>query len=55
MPLPDGRTLLGGSMWYELRLAPVAYWSLFADAIAHRIHGRVLQRVKKVTEGSRHD
>ena len=51
--LPDGRTRLEGSTWYDLRIAPVAYWSLFADAIVHRIHGRVLEHVKVVAEGGR--
>jgi uncharacterized membrane protein YhaH (DUF805 family) len=51
--LPDGRTRLEGSTWYELRIEPVAYWTIFADAIVHRIHGRVLEHVKVVAEGRR--
>lgn len=49
--LPGGRTRLEGSTWYELDLAPFAYWSLIADQIVHRIHLRVLSHVKSETEG----
>jgi uncharacterized membrane protein YhaH (DUF805 family) len=48
--LPDGRTRLEGSTWYELRMAPEAYWALFATAIVERIHLRVLRHIKAVTE-----
>jgi uncharacterized membrane protein YhaH (DUF805 family) len=48
--LPDGRTRLEGSTWYEMRLEPAAYWVLFGDALIGRIHRRVLQHVKIVTE-----
>ena len=48
--LPGGRTRLEGSTWYEMRLDPAAYWVLFGDGIIHRIHGRVLEHIKAVTE-----
>ena len=48
--LPNGRTRLEGSTWYELKMAPEAYWSIFATAIVERIHMRVLEHVKAVTE-----
>jgi hypothetical protein len=48
--LADGRTRLEGSTWYEMRLEPAAYWVLFGDALIGRIHRRVLQHVKAVTE-----
>jgi hypothetical protein len=48
--LPDGRTRLEGSTWYEMRLEPAAYWSLFGDALISRIHHRVLEHVRRVTE-----
>lgn len=48
--LPDGRTRLEGSTWYELRIAPAAYWSLFATTIVERIHLRVLDHIKVVSE-----
>jgi hypothetical protein len=43
--LPDGRTRLEGSTWYEMRLEPAAYWVLFGDAFISRIHRRVLVHI----------
>ena len=48
--LPGGRTLLEGSTWYELQMAPEMYWQLWSDAIVQRIHGRVLRHVKFLSE-----
>lgn len=48
--LPDGRTRLEGSTWYELDIAPTFYWSLITDSVIHRIHLRVLEHVKRETE-----
>lgn len=48
--LPNGRTRLEGSTWYELNMAPEVYWSIFATAIVERIHMRVLAHIKEVTE-----
>lgn len=48
--LPGDRTRLEGSTWYELELFPQFYWRLFADAIIHRIHTRVLRHVKERAE-----
>jgi hypothetical protein len=48
--LPDGRTRLEGSTWYEMRLYPAAYWVLFGDALVARIHAGVLTHVKRVSE-----
>lgn len=45
IPLPDGRTRLEGSTWYALDLGPVAYWTLWSDALVHTIHDRVLQHI----------
>lgn len=50
--LPDGRTRLEGSTWYETRLEPAGYWALFGDAIIGRIHHRVLDHVRRTSEGS---
>lgn len=44
--LPNGRTRLEGSTWYEMKLQPSVYWSLFGDAFIHRIHGRVLEHIR---------
>ena len=48
--LPDGRTRLEGTSWYESRLWPGPYWRLWCDWVAHRIHLRVLNQVKKLAE-----
>lgn len=48
--LPDGRTRLEGSTWYELDLAPVAYWGMWADGLVGAIHDRVLAHVKRNAE-----
>lgn len=49
--LAGGRTRLEGSTWYDLDLAPVGYWRWMADGIVHRIHLRVLEHVKRLSEG----
>lgn len=48
--LPVGRTRLEGRTWYEFDMHPQAYWTLWADSIIHRIHGRVLRHVKQLAE-----
>jgi uncharacterized membrane protein YhaH (DUF805 family) len=48
--LPGGRTLLEGTTWYRNRMWPTFYWSLWSDAIVHRIHLRVLRHVKRLAE-----
>jgi hypothetical protein len=49
-PLPGGRTLLEGTTWYQHHLWPAPYWQFWSDAIIHRIHLRVLQHVKRLSE-----
>jgi hypothetical protein len=51
--LPDGRTRLEGSTWYELRIAPVIYWKMFSDTLIRRIHLRVLDHVRVLAENGR--
>ncbi len=48
--LGDGRTRLEGSTWYEIEMAPEAYWQIFSDALIHRIHRRVLDHIKEEVE-----
>ena len=48
--LPDGTTLLEGTTWYENRFWPTPYWHLWSDYIIHRIHTRVLSRIKTLSE-----
>jgi uncharacterized membrane protein YhaH (DUF805 family) len=53
LDLPGGRTRLEGSTWYEMRIQPGAYWSIFADWMVGRIHDRVLEHIRRVSEGER--
>lgn len=48
VPAGEGRTLLSGTTWYRLELAPRLYWKLWADWIVHRVHERVLAHVKEL-------
>jgi uncharacterized membrane protein YhaH (DUF805 family) len=49
-PLKGGRTLLRGSTLYQHGLWPASYWRLWSDPIIHRIHDRVLQHIKTLSE-----
>jgi hypothetical protein len=51
--LPNGRTRLEGSTWYELDMAPAPYWMFISDRVIHSIHGRVLAHIKRETERTR--
>lgn len=46
---PGGGTELIGTTWYEVRIFPQLYWKLYADAIIHQIHRRVLEHIATVT------
>jgi uncharacterized membrane protein YhaH (DUF805 family) len=48
--LADGRTRLDGTTWYTNRMWPENYWRLWSDFIIHRIHGRVLEHIRAVSE-----
>jgi len=48
--LPGGRTRLEGTTWYQHGLYPAGYWRLWSDWIIHRIHLRVLEHVKRLSE-----
>jgi uncharacterized protein YndB with AHSA1/START domain len=48
--LPDGRTRLDGSTWYQLQIYPHAYWTLWTDWLVHRIHLRVLRHIERLAE-----
>jgi uncharacterized membrane protein YhaH (DUF805 family) len=50
--LPGGRTRLEGSTWYEIEIAPEAYWRLWSDYLIHRIHERVLEHIKLEVESN---
>lgn len=48
--ITDQRTLLEGTTWYQLDIAPNLYWKLWSDALVHKIHERVLVHIKKNSE-----
>lgn len=48
--LPNGHTRLEGRTWYTLDMGPSAYWTVFTDLAIHRIHVRVLEQVKALSE-----
>jgi hypothetical protein len=50
-PLPNGHTVLEGTTWYQHGLWPEAYWTIWSQAIIHRIHMRVLVHIKNLSEG----
>jgi hypothetical protein len=49
-PLPNGHTLLEGTTWYQHGLWPETYWTIWSQAIIHRIHMRVLNHIKNLSE-----
>lgn len=50
IPKNNGRTLLEGTTWYQHGLWPAQYWRWWSDAIIHRIHLRVLNHIKALSE-----
>lgn len=50
LALPGGRTRLEGRTFYEMKVAPAAYWTLWSDAVIHAIHERVLAHIKTEAE-----
>jgi hypothetical protein len=52
--LPNGRTRLEGTTWYQHHMWPAPYWRLWSDSIMHTIHRRVLNHVKHLSEAD-HD
>jgi uncharacterized membrane protein YhaH (DUF805 family) len=49
-PTANGGTLLEGTTWYTLEMAPETYWTAFADVIVHQIHHRVLSHIAHLSE-----
>jgi uncharacterized membrane protein YhaH (DUF805 family) len=54
LPLANGGTRLEGRTWYQVRIYPLAYWTLWTDAVIHRIHERVLKHIQLTAERSVH-
>jgi hypothetical protein len=48
--LANNRTLLEGTTWYQHSLWPAEYWRWWSDAIIHRIHLRVLNHIRTLSE-----
>jgi hypothetical protein len=48
----DGKTVVEGTTIYTHDIAPDIYWRLFSDEIIHRIHLRVLNHIKSVSENT---
>lgn len=48
-PTASGGTEVIGTTWYEVHIFPQAYWQLYADAIIHAIHERVLEHIAETT------
>lgn len=46
----DGRTRLEGRTWYQVDIHPGWYWQLYGRWFIHRIHLRVLEHIKKLSE-----
>lgn len=51
--LPDGRTRIEARTWYQLDMYPEHYWSLWSDAIIHRIHLRTLGQIERQADRAR--
>lgn len=49
-PRPGGRTRLEGTTWYYHHMWPASYWQLWSDWIIHKIHLRVIQHIKHLSE-----
>jgi hypothetical protein len=49
-PLSGGRTLVVGTSWYQHGLWPAQYWRLWSDMVVHRIHRRVLEHIRALSE-----
>ena len=48
--LDGGRTRLTGTTWYKHNMWPAYYWKTWSDFLIGRIHRRVLDHVKKLSE-----
>jgi hypothetical protein len=49
--LANNQTLLEGTSWYQHGLWPAQYWRCWSDAIVHRIHARVFNHIRVLSEG----
>ena len=48
----DGQVVLEGTTWYAHTLSPQWYWGPISDYMIHQIHERVLNHIKRTSEGA---
>jgi len=48
--LPDGKTKVVATTWYDHDYGPDAYWSLWTEAVVGSVHNRVLDAIAQRTE-----
>ncbi|MEM9916787.1 MAG: hypothetical protein AAF990_01750 [Bacteroidota bacterium] len=48
--LSEQQTELEGTTWYQVDITPEVYWKTWSNFVIHRIHQRVLNHIKQVTE-----
>jgi hypothetical protein len=48
--LTNGHTRVEGTSWYQHGLEPGLYWRWWSDAIIHRVHRRILNHIKNLSE-----
>jgi hypothetical protein len=52
IPIAGGHTRLEGHTWYSVAIYPQGYWRAMSELLLHRIHRRVLDQVKRESEGA---
>ncbi|HWU42971.1 MAG TPA: hypothetical protein VN132_06015 [Bdellovibrio sp.] len=50
VPQANGKTLLEGRTWYEMDIQPGWYWQICGRWFSHKIHLRVLNHIKNLSE-----
>jgi hypothetical protein len=48
--LEGGRTRLEGRTWYRCEMYPQWYWTAWSDLLIHKIHERVLEHIRAISE-----
>ncbi|MFK8101449.1 MAG: hypothetical protein AB8G15_02945 [Saprospiraceae bacterium] len=48
--ITKNQTALEGTTWYQVDITPEIYWKFWSDYVIHRIHGRVLNHIKREAE-----
>ena len=48
--IEEDKTILIGTTWYKHNMWPASYWKIWSDFLIGRIHRRVLNHVKKLSE-----